>query len=95
MGAMTVLLTGIVSIVTFLTGSGVGAYSSLRALASDVAAGQAARRSARHADAVFASGIRSARDEPGRARHYRGSRAPRVSSRRDRAPVPDPDDLGP
>ena len=40
MGAMTVLLTGIVSVVTFLTGSGVGAYSSFATLAPAVAAGR-------------------------------------------------------
>jgi len=39
MSAMTVVLTGIVGLVTFLTGSGVGAYSSFATLAPDVAAG--------------------------------------------------------
>ena len=37
MTPMTVLLTGIVGLVTFLTGSGVGAYSSFATLASTVA----------------------------------------------------------
>ena len=37
MGAMTIVLTGIVGLVTFLTGSGVGAYTSFASLAGDVA----------------------------------------------------------
>lgn len=57
MGAMTVLLTGIVSIVTFLTGSGVGAYSSFAALAPDVAAGLGGSVEALVTPMQFASGM--------------------------------------
>lgn len=57
MGAMTVLLTAIVSIVTFLTGSGVGAYSSFAALAPDVAAGLGGSVEALVTPMQFASGM--------------------------------------
>ena len=57
MGAMTVLLTGIVSLVTFLTGSGVGAYSSFAALAPDVAAGLGGSVEALVTPMQFASGM--------------------------------------
>lgn len=39
LNGMTVVLTGVVGLVTFLTGSGVGAFSSFAALAQDVAGG--------------------------------------------------------
>lgn len=57
MGAMTVLLTAIVSVVTFLTGSGVGAYSSFAALAPDVAAGLGGSVEALVTPMQFASGM--------------------------------------
>ncbi len=57
MGAMTVILTAIVSIVTFLTGSGVGAYSSFAALAPDVAAGLGGSVEALVTPMQFASGL--------------------------------------
>lgn len=57
MGAMTVLLTGIVSVVTFLTGSGVGAYSSFATLAPDVAAGLGGSVEALVTPMQFASGM--------------------------------------
>lgn len=55
--AMTVLLTGIVSVVTFLTGSGVGAYSSFATLAPDVAAGLGGSVEALVTPMQFASGM--------------------------------------
>ena len=57
MGMMTVLLTAIVSVVTFLTGSGVGAYSSFAALAPDVAAGLGGSVEALVTPMQFASGM--------------------------------------
>ena len=39
LNGMTIVLTGVVGLVTFLTGSGVGAFSSFAALAPDVAGG--------------------------------------------------------
>ena len=57
MGIMTVLLTAIVSIVTFLTGSGVGAYSSFASLAPDVAAGFGGSVEALVTPMQFASGM--------------------------------------
>ena len=57
MGAITVLLTGIVSVVTFLTGSGVGAYSSFATLARDVAAGLGGSVEALVTPMQFASGM--------------------------------------
>ena len=57
MGLMTVLLTGIVSVVTFLTGSGVGAYSSFAALAPDVAQGLGGSVEALVTPMQFASGM--------------------------------------
>ena len=57
MGAMTVILTAIVSLVTFLTGSGVGAYSSFAALAPDVAAGLGGSVEALVTPMQFASGM--------------------------------------
>ena len=57
MGAMTVLLSAIVSLVTFLTGSGVGAYSSFAALAPDVAAGLGGSVEALVTPMQFASGM--------------------------------------
>lgn len=57
MGAMTVLLTAIVSVVTFLTGSGVGAYSSFASLAPDVAAGLGGSVEALVTPMQFASGM--------------------------------------
>lgn len=57
MGTMTVILTGIVSAVTFLTGSGVGAYSSFATLAPDVAAGLGGSVEALVTPMQFASGM--------------------------------------
>ncbi len=57
MGSMTVLLTAIVSVVTFLTGSGVGAYSSFATLAPDVAAGLGGSVEALVTPMQFASGM--------------------------------------
>lgn len=57
MGFMTVILTAIVSAVTFLTGSGVGAYSSFAALAPDVAAGLGGSVEALVTPMQFASGM--------------------------------------
>ena len=57
MGFMTVILTAIVSIVTFLTGSGVGAYSSFAALAPDVASGLGGSVEALVTPMQFASGM--------------------------------------
>ncbi len=57
MGSMTVILTGIVSVVTFLTGSGVGAYSSFASLAPDVAAGLGGSVPALVTPMQFASGM--------------------------------------
>lgn len=57
MGTMTVILTAIVSIVTFLTGSGVGAYSSFAALAPDVAASLNGSVAALVTPMQFASGM--------------------------------------
>ena len=57
MGAMTVILTAIVSLVTFLTGSGVGAYSSFASLAPDVAAGFGGSVEALVTPMQFASGM--------------------------------------
>ena len=57
MGIMTVLLTAIVSLVTFLTGSGVGAYSSFASLAPDVAAGFGGSVEALVTPMQFASGM--------------------------------------
>ena len=57
MGSMTVILTGIVSLVTFLTGSGVGAYSSFASLAPDVAAGLGGTVASLVTPMQFASGM--------------------------------------
>lgn len=57
MGVMTVILTAIVSAVTFLTGSGVGAYSSFASLAPDVAAGLGGTVEALVTPMQFASGM--------------------------------------
>ncbi len=57
MGIMTVVLTAIVSLVTFLTGSGVGAYSSFAALAPDVASSLGASVEALVTPMQFASGM--------------------------------------
>lgn len=57
MGIMTVILTAIVSLVTFLTGSGVGAYSSFATLAPDVAAGFGGSVEALVTPMQFASGM--------------------------------------
>lgn len=57
MGLMTVILTAIVSAVTFLTGSGVGAYSSFAALAPDVATGLGGSVEALVTPMQFASGM--------------------------------------
>ena len=57
MGSMTVILTGIVSLVTFLTGSGVGAYSSFATLAPEVAHGLSGAVPALVTPMQFASGM--------------------------------------
>jgi len=57
MGIMTVILTAIVSLVAFLTGSGVGAYSSFATLAPDVAAGFGGSVEALVTPMQFASGM--------------------------------------
>lgn len=57
MGFMTVILTAIVSAVTFLTGSGVGAYSSFASLAPDVASGLGGSVAALVTPMQFASGM--------------------------------------
>lgn len=57
MGTMTVILTAIVSAVTFLTGSGVGAYSSFATLAPDVATGLGGSVEALVTPMQFASGM--------------------------------------
>lgn len=57
MGVMTLILTAIVSAVTFLTGSGVGAYSSFASLAPDVAAGLGGSVAALVTPMQFASGM--------------------------------------
>ncbi|HIU84111.1 MAG TPA: C4-dicarboxylate transporter DcuC [Candidatus Aphodousia gallistercoris] len=54
---MTVILAAIVGLVTFLTGSGVGAYSSFAALAPDVAAGLGGTISSLVTPMQFASGM--------------------------------------
>lgn len=56
-GAMTVLLTAIVSVVTFLTGSGVGAFSSFANLAPDVAQALNSNVPALVTPMQFASGL--------------------------------------
>lgn len=56
-GVMTVILALIVGLVTFLTGSGVGAYSSFAALAPDVAAGLGGSVAALVTPMQFASGM--------------------------------------
>ena len=57
MNFMTVILSGIVGLVTFLTGSGVGAYSSFAALAPDVAAGLGGTVTSLVTPMQFASGM--------------------------------------
>lgn len=57
MNFMTVILSAIVGIVTFLTGSGVGAYSSFATLAPDVAAGLGGAVTALVTPMQFASGL--------------------------------------
>ena len=57
MNFMTVILTSIVGLVTFLTGSGVGAYSSFAALAPDVAAGLGGTVTSLVTPMQFASGM--------------------------------------
>lgn len=54
---MTVILAAIVGLVTFLTGSGVGAYSSFAALAPDVAAGLGGTVTSLVTPMQFASGM--------------------------------------
>ena len=55
--AMTVILALIVGLVTFLTGSGVGAYSSFAALAPDVATGLGGTVASLVTPMQFASGM--------------------------------------
>lgn len=57
MGFMTLILTAIVSIVTFLTGSGVGAYSSFATLAPDVASALGGSVASLVTPMQFASGM--------------------------------------
>ena len=57
MNFMTIILTSIVGLVTFLTGSGVGAYSSFAALAPDVATGLGGTVTSLVTPMQFASGM--------------------------------------
>ncbi|MFU0842789.1 MAG: putative cryptic C4-dicarboxylate transporter DcuD [Burkholderia sp.] len=57
MNFMTVILSAIVGVVTFLTGSGVGAYSSFATLAPDVASGLGGAVTALVTPMQFASGL--------------------------------------
>ncbi len=57
LNGMTVVLTGVVGLVTFLTGSGVGAFSSFAALAPDVAGGMGGEAAAFVTPMQFASGM--------------------------------------
>ena len=57
LNGMTVVLTGVVGLVTFLTGSGVGAFSSFAALAQDVAGGLGGTAAAFVTPMQFASGM--------------------------------------
>ena len=57
LNGMTAVLTGVVGIVTFLTGSGVGAFSSFAALAPDVASGLGGTAAAFVTPMQFASGM--------------------------------------
>ena len=54
---MTFVLTSVVGLVTFLTGSGVGAFSSFAALAPDVAGGLGGTAAAFVTPMQFASGM--------------------------------------
>lgn len=57
MGGMSAMLAAIVGAVTFLTGSGVGAFSSFAAMAPDVAAGLGGSTAALVTPMQFASGM--------------------------------------
>ncbi len=57
LNGMTAVLTAVVSLVTFLTGSGVGAFSSFAALAPDVASGMGGSAAAFVTPMQFASGM--------------------------------------
>ncbi len=57
LNGMTVVLTGVVGVVTFLTGSGVGAFSSFAALAPEVAGGLGGLAEAFVTPMQFASGM--------------------------------------
>lgn len=57
LNGMTAVLTAVVGIVTFLTGSGVGAFSSFAALAPDVASGLGGSAAAFVTPMQFASGM--------------------------------------
>ncbi len=57
LNGMTVVLTFVVGLVTFLTGSGVGAFSSFAALAPDVAGGLGGTAAAFVTPMQFASGL--------------------------------------
>lgn len=57
LNGMTAVLTGVVGIVTFLTGSGVGAFSSFAALAPEVANGLGGTAAAFVTPMQFASGM--------------------------------------
>lgn len=57
LNGMTAVLTGVVGIVTFLTGSGVGAFSSFAALAPEVANGLGGTAAAFVTLMQFASGM--------------------------------------
>ena len=57
LNGMTIVLTGVVGLVTFLTGSGVGAFSSFAALAPDVAGGLGGTAAAFVTPMQFASGM--------------------------------------
>ena len=57
LNGMTTVLTGVVGLVTFLTGSGVGAFSSFAALANDVAGGLGGTAASFVTPMQFASGM--------------------------------------
>jgi DcuC family C4-dicarboxylate transporter len=57
LNGMTVVLTAVVGVVTFLTGSGVGAFSSFAALAPDVAGGLGGTAAAFVTPMQYASGM--------------------------------------
>ena len=91
LNGMTAVLTGVVGIVTFLTGSGVGAFSSFAALAPEVANGLGGTAAGlRYSDAVC---LRYApRHVSCRRRHHCSCRCSRCLSDGYRPPYMDSDD---